>query len=426
MSIIKGNIHFKKTKKNLVGILLRITQSLIAALSAVIIVHSFYLLIQLFQNQAKNIFSFLPVWTILGAIFVVMIIYKISPGSKFEGGQDYIRTVNTEGGRFSIKETIFKYWAALFTLGTFGNGGIVAPVGRVTAGINCVIEEKLHNIQKFDLKIGAISGFAAAIGTIFHAPIAGGFFAVELLEKSNMKYRYLFPALLSSAFAVYFAKSLNLPAFYIFEIPEKEIPTNIYFYVIIIGLITGSVGRWYNLLYQNISKFVKRNEKNHLLLEVIIGATSVALLAYFINPDLMGTSNNLIYQLTNDVESIYGNLPSSMNLILVLILLLVVKMIGNCVTVGSGLSAGFTGPIIIVGMMIGVIFSTIAKIEYYSAEFYAMICAGFTGMLASSLNIPIAAMILSVELFGYNFVIVGIIATIIAYKFNDYNTLFKY
>lgn len=140
----------------------------------------------------------------------------------------------------------------------------------------------------------------------------------------------------------------------------------------------------------------------------------------------MGTSNNLIYHLTHDVENIYGNLPQNINLIFVLIILLSVKMIANCITVGSGLSAGFTGPIIIVGMIIGVIFSTIAGIEYYSAEFYALICAGFTGMLASSMNIPIAGMILSVELFGYNFVIAGIISTIIAFKINDYNTLFDY
>lgn len=264
MSKIQNNIHYKYTKKNFLQLVIRIIQSLIAAITGVMIVHSFNLMIQLLQNRFSELFSFLPAWTIMGAIFVVLVIYKISPKSKLEGGQHYIKTVNAEEGRFSLMETIFKYWAALFTLGTFGNGGIVAPVGRVTAGINCVIEDKLHNIQKFDLKIGAISGFAAAIGTIFHTPIAGGFFAVEILEKSNMKYRYLFPALLSSAFAVYFAKSLDLPAFYIFEIPEKEIPSNIYFYVILIGLITGLIGRMYNLLYKKISSIVKRNEKTFI------------------------------------------------------------------------------------------------------------------------------------------------------------------
>jgi CIC family chloride channel protein len=192
------------------------------------------------------------------------------------------------------------------------------------------------------------------------------------------------------------------------------------------GILTGFVGRMYNQLYRFVSNFVNRNEKKHLALEALVGSGIVALLAFLVNPELMGTSNQLIYQLTNDVENIRGNLPGNMNVILILLIFLMIKMAGNCITVGTGLSAGFTGPIIIVGMMIGVIMSTIAGIEYYTSEFYALICAGFTGMLASSMNIPVAAMILSVELFGFNYVIVGIISTIIAFKINDYNTLFDY
>lgn len=428
MTKIKDTIsyHYTHSRKNLLGLGIRIIQSVIAAVSGVIIVHSFNLLIQRLQHYQQNIFFFLPAWTVIGAMFVILVIYKISPGAKIEGGFCYIQTVNSNDKNFNLKDTIFKYWAALFTLGTFGNGGIVAPVGRVSAGINCVIEDKLHSIQKFDLKVGAISGFAAAIGTIFHTPIAGGFFAVEILEKSNMKYRYLFPALLSSGLAVYFARLFNLPAFYRFQIPAREVPSDIYLWVILIGIVTGAVGRFYNVLYRFISHSMQRNKGKNMLPKAVTGSLIVALVAYFINPDLMGTSNNLIYQLTNDVESVTGNLPMNMNLIFVLLVLLIVKMVGNCVTVGTGLSAGFTGPIIIVGMLIGVIFSTIAGIEYYTSEFYALICAGFTGMLASSMNIPIAAMILSVELFGYNYVIIGILTTIIAFKINDYNTLFEY
>ncbi len=418
--------HYNNTQKNIFALLIRLLQSLIAAMTGVIIVHSFNLLIQNMQQIEKSIFSLLPVWTVGGAIFIVMVIYKISPKSKIEGAYCYIKTVNAAGEKFTLKPTLFKYWAALFTLGTYGNGGIVAPVGRISAGINCILEDKFHKFQKIDLRIGAISGFAAAIGTIFHTPIAGGFFAVEILEKSNMKYSYLFPALLSSGMAVYFAKLFNLPAFYQFDIPASEIPSNIYLFVILIGLISGAVGRYYNLLYEAIAKFVKRNKNKHLLQEVVIGSAIVATLAFLVNPELMGTSNELIYKLTNDVTNIRGNLPLDMNLIWVLIIFLVIKMVANCVTVGTGLSAGFTGPIIIVGMLIGVIVAVMADISFYSSEYYALICAGFTGMLASSMNIPIAAMILSVELFGYNFVLAGILSTIIAYHFNDYNVLFEY
>ncbi|MBN2281650.1 MAG: chloride channel protein, partial [Candidatus Marinimicrobia bacterium] len=337
MRTIRKTLKNNPATKHFLVFILRIIQSFIAAGSAVFVVYTFNRLVLTMQRFELRLLPGQPVWTISGAFLVVMVIYKISPLSKIEGAQCYIDTVNKEKGHFIFKDTVFKYWASLFTLGTFGNGGILAPMGRVTAGLNCAVERKLHKIQKFDLKIGAISGFAATIGVIFHAPIAGGFFAVEILSKANMRYRYLFPALFSSALAVYFAKLLHLHPFYRFHIPTKEIPMGYYFYVLLIGMITGIVGRLYNEFYKLIVSISKRNEKKHLLLEVLIGATSVSLLAFFINPDLMGTSNNLIDQLTHDVENLRGNLPGSMNMIIVLVILLIVKMVGNCVTVGSGM-----------------------------------------------------------------------------------------
>ncbi len=426
MNLSINNNHIVKTKKNLLSLIIRVIQALSAAITAVIIVHSFRILIKLLQNFGEKVFIFLPIWTITGAIFVALIIYRISPNSRGEGIPSYIKSINHQDGKFSLKETIFKYFAALLTLGTFGNGGIVGPVGRVTAGINSYIEEKIHTTKTFDLKIGGICGFAAAIGVIFHAPIAGGFFAVEILEQSNMKYRYLFPSLLSSAFSVLLAKVLHLPSFYRFSVPDIAIPNNIYVYVILVGILTGFAGRYYNLFYKKISIFIQRNEKNHLLAEIVIGSLIVSIIAYFINPNLLGTSNQLIYHLTNDIDKIYGNLPTNMNLIFILIILALVKSIGNCITVGTGLSAGFTGPIIIVGMIIGVLTATVAGIQIYSIGYYTLICAGLTGMLASSINTPIAAMILSIELFGYNYAIPSIIATIIAFKINDYNTIYEY
>jgi len=426
MRILQNNIHIRQTKKNLIRLSIRIFQAITAAITAVIIVHSFSILINNLQRITQSHFKILPIWTILGAGFVALVIYKISPNSKGEGVPSYIRSVNHLNSTFSIKETIFKYWAALFTLGTFGNGGIVGPVGRVSAGVNAYFEEKLNIKETMDLKVGAICGFAAAISLIFHAPIAGGIFAVEILERSNMRYRYLFPTMLSSAFAVFFAKNLGFTSFYNFSIPDVELPNTLYMHVIIVGIITGFAGRYYNILYKKIATFINRNHKQNLFKEIIIGSALVSIITFLINPELMGTSKNIINYIVSDIDKIYGNLPGTMNIVFVLFILIVTKTLANCITVGTGLNAGFAGPIIIVGMLIGVIISTVFGIEYYSSEYYAMICAGFTGMLASSMNIPIAAMILSLEVFGYNYAITGIVSTIIAFKINDYSTIYDY
>ena len=422
MKLKFNNIHFLHTRHNLFILGINTIQAIIAAATAVIIVHSFSFFMKNLQKFSKSSISFLPFWTVLGAIFVSIIIYKISPRSRGEGVPSYIRSINHMDGSFNIKNTIFKYLAALIALGTFSNGGLVGPVGRVSAGLSSYINKKLKINKIVKLKVGAVCGFAAAISLIFHAPVAGGIFAVEILEQKNMKYSYLFPAMLSSAFAVFLAKILNLPSFYNFSVPDIAIPNNLYLQIILVGVFTGFAGRYYNIFYKSVSSFINRNEKKNLFKEIMFGSILVSLISFFINPDLMGTSNQMIQYITSDIEKLYGNMPISINLVLLLFILSVAKAMGNCITVGTGLSAGFAGPIIIVGMILGAITARITGIEFYSSEYFAMICAGFTGMLASSMNIPIAAMILSLEMFGYNYAIVAIISTIIAFKINDYAT----
>lgn len=52
-----------------------------------------------------------------------------------EGIPSYLEGLIEHRGFLGFKETFFKFWAALFTLSTFGNGGFIGPVGRVSAGI---------------------------------------------------------------------------------------------------------------------------------------------------------------------------------------------------------------------------------------------------------------------------------------------------
>ena len=53
----------------------------------------------------------------------------------------YIRGMRIHRGDLLFSVTFFKYWATLATLSTFGNGGVVGPLGRVSAGIMSFIEK---------------------------------------------------------------------------------------------------------------------------------------------------------------------------------------------------------------------------------------------------------------------------------------------
>ncbi len=64
-----------------------------------------------------------------------------------------------------------------------------------------------------------------------------------------------------------------------------------------------------------------------------------------------------------------------------------VKVLGNFITVGSGMSAGLTGPSALVGMLLGMTVAHFLGVELSSPTYFAFVAAGFSGMLSSSMNI---------------------------------------
>ena len=141
----------------------------------------------------------------------------------------------------------------------------------------------------------------------------------------------------------------------------------------------------------------------------------------------MGTSRSIIEALfREDTELLYGNLPQAIPFFLILLILLIVKSLGNCITVGSGMSAGFTGPAAIIGMLAGASWAHVFGLTPASANYISFIAAGFSGLLASTMNIPIAAAVLTIESFGLQYSFPAGIAAIIAFQVNKHDTIYDY
>jgi chloride channel protein, CIC family len=377
----------------------------------------------------ERTFHFLPVWTIAGALICGLVLYRFSPGAAGEGIPSYLRSLHTNKGVLNPKETFFKFWAALTTLGTFGNGGIVGPLGRVSAGIMSffAVSFKRLKFNDWDIRTATICGLAATVGTIFHSSIGGGVFAVEIVQKSEMRYRDLFPAILSSSTAVFISKAFGWHSFYpINAVPEFMSP-GLLWVLILFALLIGFAGKAFTALYILAARIFKREKNRQILLKVVAGSMIAGFGVWFLNPELMGTSKNIIAALFEpDIGILYGNLPQTIPLFVTLAVMAAAKAAGNCITVGSGMSAGFTGPAAIIGMLLGAGWADIFQLTPGSANYSSVIAAGFAGMLGSTMNIPIAAAILTIESFGLQYSFPAGIAAIIAFQVNRHDTIYSY
>lgn len=393
------------------------------------IVKGFHLILTVLANLMRQFLYFLPAWTILGALICGLFIYRISPGAAGEGIPSYLRGLHKNKGVLNPKETFFKFWAALVTLGTFGNGGIVGPLGRVSAGFMSFLTVKIKKLKfnDWDIRTATICGLAATVGTIFHSSIGGGIFAVEIVQKSEMRYRDLFPAILSSSTAVFISKALKFESFYPINAAPEFMNPRLLWVLVLFALLIGFAGKAFTALYVFMARKFKREQNKNIFLKVLIGSVLAGFGVWFLNPSLMGTSQGFIAAIFEPNKAVlYGNLSTAIPLFVVLAIMAVAKAVGNLVTVGSGMSAGFTGPAAIIGMLLGAGWADIFQLTPGSANYSAIIAAGFAGMLGSTMNIPIAAAVLTIESFGLQYSFPAGIAAIIAFQVNRHDTIYSY
>lgn len=405
---------------------------LVAAVSGLAVVGSFLFLLYGLHDLLWRSVVPLPLFALAGAFVTGTVIYRIDPRCAGEGVPSYVHGLRTNLGRLDFSETAGKYLAALATLGTFGNGGIVGPVGRVSAGIMSWLGRRARSrwFDQGDLVTATTAGLAAAVAVIFHSPIGAGVLAVEIMQKSEMRYLRLFPAILASSLATHLAVLTGVPPMiqpplHTLPVPATAVYPELLLPLFLVAVITGFGGRAYSVFYGFVSNVAGRHQQGNVVLKVLTGTLIAAGIAWLINPNIMGTSETMLADLAAARSTtLYGNIPYAVPMTAVLLILAVVKMVANCITVGSGLSAGFTGPAAVIGMLLGRAVAETTGAAAGSLEYYAVLAAGFTGMLASTLNIPFAAAIIAVEIFGIQHGVAAGMTAVIAFQLNRRKTIY--
>jgi H+/Cl- antiporter ClcA len=175
-------------------------------------------------------------------------------------------------------------------------------------------------------------------------------------------------------------------------------------------------GGLYNITYKKISTLFRRSQ-GLIIPKVLTGSFLAFSLAYLVNPLLLGTSRGIFSALSRgELSVIFANLPTLGHGALALLIIVAVKVLSNCLTVGSGMNAGFTGPALLTGMLLGASASLFLGLEVGSATYHAFLAAGFAGMLASTVNVPLAAAVLAVEVFGLSYSFPSGLSAIIGFQ----------
>ncbi len=289
-----------------------------------------------------------------------------------------------------------KSW--LYTLCGKFLGGVIAigcglSLGREGPSIQlgaCMAEGLGKKIGRgrLERKILMASGASAGLAAAFNAPMAGVVFALEEI------FKYFSPVILlsmmSAAVAADFVSKqvFGLAPIFNFVI-TKEIPLNSYWILVVLGVILGALGAFYNYALLKTKALYNKIKVLNTKTKLIIPFLSAGALG-IVFPVVLGGGHRVIEELTFK------------NGIGFLCLILILKFVFSMVSFGSGAPGGIFFPLIVLGATTGAVFAGVS-INYFGVNqelFNNFIILAMAGYFTAIVRAPITGIVLITEMTG--------------------------
>jgi CIC family chloride channel protein len=338
-----------------------------------------------------------------------------------------------------------KFVASLATLGSGGSGGLEASVTLMGESLAAALlkprrlyqraQVRILILNRFwrwwestdpdDLQTAQLCGIAAAVSTLLGAPFTAGFFAIEVMYRRRPIIEKLVYALIS-ALVAFFMTRFTSGRTSVFHIEELYVPpgdAQYYLVVILMAIVISFVSIYFarlrvfidNLFHHHVPNIWQR----HLLGAGLTGLIAIAV-AWFTSARGM-SDLGLELVLGTGESAIDAALAGELTL-MVAVIALATKLLATLITVGSGGSAGLLIPSMFFGTMVAAAFSQL----FGYPQAMVLIVPAITASLVSIVNVPLAAILLSVELFSSHYMIPAlltlIVTAIFAHDHNIYRT----
>lgn len=340
---------------------------------------------------------FTPV--IAGAVYGP-IVHKFAPEARGHGVPEVMYAMAHQRGRIAPQVTVAKALASALCIGGGGSVGREGPIVQIGSAAGSAAAQLLR-LPTARIRLLVACGAAAGISATFNAPLAGPFFAMELILR-DFAAQSFGAVVLSSVVADVIGRAilgdhpfLTLPSFAVHSPVE-------YLLYASLGILAGAVGVLFSkvlYLVEDACDWAWRGPEwaRPAVGGIALGALLIAL------PQMYGVGYPV---LESAVEGKY--------LIPMLLVLLVGKMFATSLTIGIGGSGGVFAPTLFIGAMAGTAFGEAAHSLFpavtESAGAYGLI--GMGAALAGATRAPVTAVIILFELTGQYSIILPLMAAV--------------
>lgn len=260
--------------------------------------------------------------------------------------------------------------------GSAGRMGAALQMGGVVGG--CA--GRLFRLDSPDTRIVIQCGMAAFFSALFGTPLTGAFFALTVISVGSFQPAALVPCLTAALTSYIITLAMGLAPMR-FAVTAPALETGMLLRVTLLGILCGLVSTLFCHTVRAVGGALRKHLPNPWLCSAL-GGLAVILLTFLAGSQAYnGTSMAMT---TRAIES--GSAPGWAFL---------VKILFTAVTLGAGFKGGEIAPIFCVGSTFG---CAIGPLLGMPPGFAA--AAALAAVFCGAANCPVAAVLLSVELFG--------------------------
>lgn len=341
---------------------------------------------------------------VIGGLIYGPLVARFAPEARGHGVPEVMLAVNRLGGRMRPQVPIVKSLASALCIGTGGSVGREGPIVQIGSALGSVIGQ-LARLSETQLRLLIACGAAGGISATFNAPIAGVFFALELILR-NFETRSFGLVVLSSVTADAIGRAafgshpfLSLPAF------DFSSPVELVLYAGL-GLLASVVGiAFVRVLYAGEDLADRLWNGRPDWLRPAVGGVLLGLLLLAV-PQMYGVGYPVLQ------SAVAGHY-----VVLALVGLLAAKILATSLTMSIGGSGGVFAPSLFMGAMLGSAYGAAAHnlMPHLAAAAGAYGLVGMGAVFAAAARAPITALLIIFELTGdYRIILPLMFAIVVA------------
>jgi H+/Cl- antiporter ClcA len=327
---------------------------------------------------------------------------------------DEIHGVAPEGDKPAAAERwVPRRMAPLVLVGTWVTHLLGGSAGREGTGIQMAGSltdgfSRLVRLNHGDRRIMLIAAVSGGFGSVFHVPLAGAVFGLEVQSVGRIRYDALVPALTASIVGNVVALGIGLPYDPTPTVQLTDVPLELGLLgaVALAGVAFGLV----SVVFIELTYAIKRVGARLLRwspARPVVGGLAVVGLTFAVGTtDYLGLSLPLIDRALTGGDLFAGAFA--------------LKLLFTAITIGTGFQGGEVTPLFVIGATLG---ATVAGLLGVPVELLAAV--GLVAVFAAATNTPLACTIMGIELFGAGALPYLALGCVVAYVCSSHRGIYE-